>query len=113
GCSSAPFHSSRGRHTRSKRDWSSDVCSSDLASWPPTLEVVLDHMQAALPPATVLLHPAPTSPALPPVEEVVDDGAARGLLQPDRSEERRVGTEGGWRWLADVCGGGLWELRRM
>src|SRR5699024_11383001 len=27
--------SSRRRHTRSKRDWSSDVCSSDL--WPQTL----------------------------------------------------------------------------
>src|SRR5699024_12046402 len=27
------FFSSRRRHTRSKRDWSSDVCSSDL---PPT-----------------------------------------------------------------------------
>src|SRR5699024_169159 len=30
------FFSSRRRHTRSKRDWSSDVCSSDLAcddSW--------------------------------------------------------------------------------
>src|SRR5699024_11675716 len=26
------FFSSRRRHTRSKRDWSSDVCSSDL-SW--------------------------------------------------------------------------------
>src|SRR5699024_11247702 len=24
------FYSSRRRHTRSKRDWSSDVCSSDL-----------------------------------------------------------------------------------
>src|SRR5207249_7987032 len=29
------FFSSRRRHTRSKRDWSSDVCSSDLCSpWP-------------------------------------------------------------------------------
>src|SRR5699024_11967711 len=28
GC--ALFFSSRRRHTRSKRDWSSDVCSSDL-----------------------------------------------------------------------------------
>src|SRR5699024_11776816 len=27
------FFSSRRRHTRSKRDWSSDVCSSDLC-WP-------------------------------------------------------------------------------
>src|SRR5437868_15470423 len=26
------FLSSRRRHTRSKRDWSSDVCSSDLAA---------------------------------------------------------------------------------
>src|SRR5699024_11679284 len=28
------FFSSRRRHTRSKRDWSSDVCSSDLDSVP-------------------------------------------------------------------------------
>src|SRR5438874_9742981 len=29
------FFSSRRRHTRSLRDWSSDVCSSDLlAAWP-------------------------------------------------------------------------------
>src|SRR5207249_6094992 len=28
------FFSSRRRHTRSKRDWSSDVCSSDLATLP-------------------------------------------------------------------------------
>src|SRR5699024_12164178 len=27
------FFSSRRRHTRSKRDWSSDVCSSDLSCW--------------------------------------------------------------------------------
>src|SRR5699024_12185994 len=27
------FFSSRRRHTRSKRDWSSDVCSSDLITW--------------------------------------------------------------------------------
>src|SRR5699024_8526693 len=28
------FFSSRRRHTRSKRDWSSDVCSSDLSQHP-------------------------------------------------------------------------------
>src|SRR6266446_10945666 len=28
------FFSSRRRHTRLQGDWSSDVCSSDLASWP-------------------------------------------------------------------------------
>src|SRR5207249_7205098 len=30
--SSCFFFSSRRRHTRSKRDWSSDVCSSDLVT---------------------------------------------------------------------------------
>src|SRR5438067_13185700 len=30
-CDTWFFFSSRRRHTRSKRDWSSDVCSSDLA----------------------------------------------------------------------------------
>src|SRR5205809_7637507 len=29
------FFSSRRRHTRCSRDWSSDVCSSDLSSTPP------------------------------------------------------------------------------
>src|SRR2546429_2985991 len=28
------FFSSRRRHTRCSRDWSSDVCSSDLLAWP-------------------------------------------------------------------------------
>src|SRR5699024_12112830 len=31
--------SSRRRHTRSKRDWSSDVCSSDLISFDEDIEV--------------------------------------------------------------------------
>src|SRR5699024_451661 len=31
------FFSSRRRHTRSKRDWSSDVCSSDLSKTQPNL----------------------------------------------------------------------------
>src|SRR5207249_6516291 len=32
------FFSSRRRHTRSKRDWSSDVCSSDLPGLPATTD---------------------------------------------------------------------------
>src|SRR5215467_16005817 len=31
------FFSSRRRHTRLQGDWSSDVCSSDLASTPPAM----------------------------------------------------------------------------
>src|SRR5207249_5303392 len=34
------FFSSRRRHTRSKRDWSSDVCSSDLARASPLREAL-------------------------------------------------------------------------
>src|SRR5699024_11781757 len=37
------FFSSRRRHTRSKRDWSSDVCSSDLpiaATWSEASDVL-------------------------------------------------------------------------
>src|SRR2546428_11034323 len=37
------FFSSRRRHTRSDRDWSSDVCSSDLIG-----QVMQESMQAAL-----------------------------------------------------------------
>src|SRR3989442_2542669 len=36
------FFSSRRRHTRCGRDWSSDVCSSDLRCVPPTTSVMLD-----------------------------------------------------------------------
>src|SRR5699024_11660420 len=40
------FFSSRRRHTRSKRDWSSDVCSSDLSSLgtlPVTIETLTEN----------------------------------------------------------------------
>src|SRR5699024_11774695 len=36
------FFSSRRRHTRSKRDWSSDVCSSDLSG----SEIVQQHSES-------------------------------------------------------------------
>src|SRR5699024_11293082 len=45
------FFSSRRRHTRSKRDWSSDVCSSDLKKWLKhtvcfqlTMELLIKHL---------------------------------------------------------------------
>src|SRR5699024_7529987 len=37
------FFSSRRRHTRSKRDWSSDVCSSDLDRGPAGAHACPDH----------------------------------------------------------------------
>src|SRR5699024_9507132 len=41
-CSSSFFFTSRRRHTRSKRDWSSDVCSSDLASVHTFIRLLID-----------------------------------------------------------------------
>src|SRR5699024_2388659 len=38
------FFSSRRRHTRSKRDWSSDVCSSDLHAFSVFLRVFAFHV---------------------------------------------------------------------
>src|SRR5207249_7434441 len=83
------FFSSRRRHTRSKRDWSSDVCSSDLLivkcsqcrlrAWPRKegyqhrVRNIAVHLMSRRRPAN-----------------------RRG-----RSEERRVGKECRWRWAAD------------
>src|SRR3989442_234314 len=73
------FFSSRRRHTRCGRDWSSDVCSSDL---PPAA-------RRPLAPADVLQHGLERRR----VEELL-----RLPLGQWRSEERRVGKECRSRW---------------
>src|SRR5437868_11898377 len=72
------FFSSRRRHTRSKRDWSSDVCSSDL----PDL-----HFDQAL--ERFFVNGA--------VVKRCDNGSV-GSREHGRSEERRVGKECRSRW---------------
>src|SRR5436309_13317655 len=84
------FFSSRRRHTRFSRDWSSDVCSSDLDAIVPWLVVQFPEGVArmsktvmpwkGLPPARLVGTP-PSSFRL---------GFGSGLT---RSEERRVGKE--------------------
>src|SRR5690606_39540247 len=89
------FFSSRGRHTRFSRDWSSDVCSSDL---PDSGKRVVH--KASLPRVS-----QPRSNSV--------DGQVNGDLNftfhrfcfaptarsgAQRSEERRVGKECGARW---------------
>src|SRR5699024_5468583 len=75
------FFASRRRHTRSKRDWSSDVCSSDLAvAWLLTFRRF--SRPAAAPPAAVAALAAPLFPGLPFVEVMVaatPSGVATGL----------------------------------
>src|SRR3712207_8639949 len=83
------FFSSRRRHTRYWRDWSSDVCSSDLdrdADTRPGDPQVRDAEDLAGLVAELLL-------LVGLLRAVVDDGAGHR-----RSEERRVGKECRSRW---------------
>src|SRR5439155_12145204 len=88
------FFSSRRRHTRWPRDWSSDVCSSDL----PALPAVEREVHAGKPDRVVrrVEAGAPLRCVVrrtrPPVDEVVHPGREHVRM---RSEERRVGKE--WR----------------
>src|SRR2546429_2453334 len=89
------FFSSRRRHTRCSRDWSSDVCSSDLIL-PPALcrcsgRVEHDVRELVVRLSCIRLIKAP-EPDLT-FDEWQIAGAQRG-----RSEERRVGKECRSRW---------------
>src|SRR5687768_18229510 len=64
------FFSSRRRHTRCSRDWSSDVCSSDLPCGSPLALELLQHRDRRVALRDALL-----------------------ALLGGRSEERRVGKE--------------------
>src|SRR5699024_11706898 len=89
--------SSRRRHTRSKRDWSSDVCSSDL-KFGGTTGQLLVRTPASL--AFGLLRqgassrgePTPTLITGPEQDQILAELIA-GHLADGRSEERRVGQE--------------------
>src|SRR5690606_40337845 len=103
------------RHTRFSRDWSSDVCSSDLM----TTEVTTEGAQQQ--PATYRVLLVEDDPAVArglarllmarglSVDIALSCSAARSLPGhfdlgifdielTDRSEERRVGQEGGDEW---------------
>src|SRR5690606_40137093 len=97
------FFSSRRRHTRFSRDWSSDVCSSDLESRLVRLET-----------GTYRIGASETRSALRQLADgraaVVDTVDAQLKMTLDgavaveicrRSEERRVGKEGRYRGARD------------
>src|SRR5690625_7424074 len=86
------FFSSRRRHTRWPRDWSSDVCSSDLAS---TVQIEFD-FDTDMDEAENEVQKALSDISLP--EEATDPEVSRLSL---RSEERRVGKE--WRIRGRTC----------
>src|SRR5207245_8534096 len=68
------FFSSRRRHTRCYRDWSSDVCSSDLSSrvredWALSTRIVLASARAAGAAGTILVLSAQSSRTLEEVAQ--------------------------------------------
>src|SRR5262249_56214189 len=84
------FFSSRRRHTRLVSDWSSDVCSSDLLKNQVTKG---EWVMRGIDPVDAAHHPLAFG-------HLVLQGARFGVVQVERSEERRVGKEGRWRWGA-------------
>src|SRR5207302_3964009 len=95
------FFSSRRRHTRFSRDWSSDVCSSDLEADEVGRGAIagrdIEQSRAGLNETALVAEPG---------ELVGHRGTAERLheaqqrLQLHRSEERRVGKEYRSWWVS-------------
>src|SRR5690606_39852977 len=95
------FFSSRRRHTRFSRDWSSDVCSSDLGR-----SLALDAeperaYRSSLAAGGARRRPGVAPPAPSGAGTAAADGRTSRICRPlapagGRSEERRVGKEWGW-----------------
>src|SRR2546430_5693246 len=97
GCAeSVFFFSSRRRHTRFDCDWSSDVCSSDL------VQVERVRLRAYGQPEAwgdaTLGRAARAVRADAALFGSVTRQSAELVIQPRRSEERRVGKECRSRW---------------
>src|SRR3712207_7354071 len=79
------FFSSRRRHTRYWRDWSSDVCSSDLAEREQGITIDVAYRHFATPRRRFIIADTPGHAQY-----------TRNMVT--RSEERRVGKECRSRW---------------
>src|SRR2546421_4033703 len=91
------FFSSRRRHTRSDRDWSSDVCSSDLSRPGPNspeLQVKVDRQRAA----DLGVRMADVGSTVRLMYSGRDEISTFKEGSEQRSEERRVGKECRSRW---------------
>src|SRR2546422_4693781 len=87
------FFSSRRRHTRCSRDWSSDVCSSDLQGSANVLVYYSPYVEASVPAGLQGQFPSRTD-----FPYLVRNHATYYPSAPARSEERRVGKECRSRW---------------
>src|SRR5258707_13397983 len=93
------FFSSRRRHTRYWRDWSSDVCSSDLLCWSPgpwlggpatSTIFFLSSARASVAAAATMASRSVANFSIFMISRI-----------GGRSEERRVGEECRSRWSPD------------
>src|SRR5690606_40367354 len=97
-CDGAPFFfSGRRRHTRFSRDWSSDVCSSDLHL---RSQRTLNGLKPRFvgPRVSLVVMRRDREMAQGGVGACGQDGGAGGARCDRRSEERRVGKEWRSRW---------------
>src|SRR5207249_7052569 len=92
------FFSSRRRHTRSKRDWSSDVCSSDLMTIWFVLASSAEAPFSVWPRLRLAKNNEPAAKMISAVWFLITvcidiDLLAEVGIDNGRSEERRVGKE--------------------
>src|SRR5438270_13886951 len=100
------FFSSRRRHTRFDCDWSSDVCSSDLANGDPTNDEPAEAPGSHDRSKPRAYHGGDLLGIQNHLPYLKDLGVTALWLTPivkngamqDRSEERRVGKECRWGW---------------
>src|SRR5256884_6843772 len=87
------FFSSRRRHTRCSRDWSSDVCSSDLArAW------FTDNFHPTSPEDMIEKYPQGSEENTYIRMVISYWEMVASIVNRGRSEERRVGKECRSRW---------------
>src|SRR2546421_6397536 len=90
------FFSSRRRHTRSDRDWNSDVCSSDLDA--PFLKQLADEFTSSDNFHQSFMGGTATNHVMLGTGDAVFFSDGNGTAITPRSEERRVGKECRSRW---------------
>src|SRR5690606_39567011 len=99
------FFSSRRRHTRFSRDWSSDVCSSDLDALIQGKSGFLNGtfflIRAALFMGGWIFYRQYARKQSLLQDEASDNLHYKKLFKASRSEERRVGKECRWRLEQD------------
>src|SRR5690606_40704116 len=100
------FFSSRRRHTRFSRDWSSDVCSSDLETLPEA-PFYYNHEAKAGERAAITFALSWLPDGGTPIQEsyvnLIPTAQGGTHVNGLRSEERRVGKECRCRCVPDHC----------